>query len=454
MSTITITPRKAPIVLAGDFDVVEPEMIQFGQSEEDTERELIRTHSSALQFRGLGADITFVSDNPLSKENTRNGVLDDRRAYYRRQYGCRITYHNYTNQMLVIVERMGLPLVLLPDARTPETDTPSLVIRHELHFDNKEAMQRTLAALKHLAPIQGRELSKVQDVLRREVRYTGGYGARAVLEYRITEEELLEAPDRTVYHHKADVVISLNGIEDPPRHPASSEYVQADMPWRNTAPTCEDDIGVMLRYVSNDPEATPKYMRFANKVFTLKPQADHPSKLLAVAQRDKRATNSVLEDRYDYIEFLYPARIDTNDPKTAGVRCTRIPLDEARSLYGIFDTYQDVTNPHDALETANRRLKDKLDFTEQENKRLTREFTEKLADKDREYLQKIKDLETGMADLKREQAIKIEQLKEQREGQSHRQKVNFELAKFLMNLVAIVLGLIPLFMKAQAATAK
>jgi hypothetical protein len=449
MSTITIHPKKDPLVLIGDLSLEQPGFLAYHKAEAEVEQDLAANHMRAINFRGHGVSVTCVSNNPLVHEPIRSSVRENREAYYKRQFGVRTTYHNYTSHPVVIIERLGMPKVLHPDARS-DGHGPSVVIRQEHHFDDKDVLLRTLQAVKRMVPIQGRELKGMLDVMRAEAGTVGKYGCRMVIEYRVEEDEIINTIEQTVYHHKADIVISMKDAEGAPKHPASCEFVETQSPVFNTAPTNADDIGLMLRYVSNDPEATPKYMRFANKIFKLIPQSDHPSKLLAVARRDKKQDDTVLEDRYDYIEFLYPARVDSDNPTTQGIRCTRVSLDDAKSLYGVFDTFQDISNPHEVLETTNRRLKDKLDLSELENKRLTRENADKMLTAQRDAEDKLREARHKIEELEIDQASRIERLKEQREVVVHKQKVSFETIKFVMNMAAIVVGLIPLIMKLKA----
>ena len=137
-----------------------------------------------------------------------------------------------------------------------------------------------------------------------------------------------------------------------------------------------------------------------------------------------------------------------------------MPINEAKTLYGIFDSYKDIANPNEVYDTTIRKLNDRWEDSKRENERLKQEHKENLLRQEVDAEARIKALERDLFeakilidDLKREQAIKVEQIKETRDQQSHKQKQNFEIVKFVISMITMVVGLIPLCLKVFSTTA-
>lgn len=434
MTTFNVTPRMVPAIMVGELEVTDPTVFFYGKEDalhdEDERREFIRNYG-AQPARPLydGAPTRVIDDCPSNR--------------YKRQYSQRLTFLNYTNTTLTVIDRLGMPMIVEPDFRRPTQKTEAhVVIRRELFFTGAAEAERTTMALFSSQPLHGRDLQKIHAALKRDGKKSRSNGFVIYMDYEVLETDL-EAANGCIYHHKTDVILSTLAPDDTPRHPASSEFVETNSELFALRPLGQDDLSLLLRYVSADPEAKPKYMRFANKVFKLSPEPNHASKLMSVVTR--KGGSVQLEEHAEYIEFVYPSRLDTDDPKDTGVRCTRIPLDEAKVLYGIFDNAHDVIEPHDALESVNRRLKDAKDGLEVELKRQKTAHAEELQIAKRTYDETI-------AEIKREKDIQAERLKTQREIQAHKQKMDFETAKFAINVITIVVGMIPLILKLKSST--
>lgn len=433
------------MVLIGDLDVVDHSVHHYRQRFNDDER--------YQEERMKGSYI--VNTVPPSWNSH---VKDSRHVYLERQYSVRTCYYNYTDRPINIVERSGIPMPYLPDPRKDVESRIGVVIRREVFFDGVAEVQRSLHGFSQMQPLKSDEAMKAQAyitrLLRPQFRNMTKYGMNLVTEYFIPLSDLQGEAAGCLYHHATDVLISLMSMENTPRHPASSEYIEFHTRTLLQAPEQgQNDVIFIMRYVSDDPQALPKYVQVAGKVLTLRPERNHPSKLTQVQSRDKRS-ETIDELASEYIEVIYSASVDTNDPATTGMRIRRIGLDDAKANYGVFDSYQDIAVEKHVFESQLRKLKDKSDQLSLDLQREKREADEKLRlaqraadDKLREKDLKITELEYTISELKRQESVRLELVSAAREQVIHKQKVKFEFGRFLMNVFTVVIGILPALFK-------
>ena len=433
------------MVLIGDLEVAQREVLHYRSNPSDDERRreeqianTVVRDSVPPRWYGTGKDL--------------------RHTYYKRQYSTRTCYYNYTDKPIIVVERTGIPMIILPDTRKDAEERVGIVMRREIFFDNADAAQRTLHAFGQMTPLQGEAAIKAQAetsrLLRAEMRNVTRYGMTLSTDFFMPLYELDNNPDGYLYHHATDVLLSVRSLADTPRHPASAEYTEFFTRTLLNAPAQgQNDLTLILRYVTDDIHATPKYVQVAGKILTLKPELNHPSKLTEVTLRDKRP-DVIDEMCSEYIEVIYSASVDTSNPNTTGMRIRRIGLDEARTTYGVFDSYQEIASEKDVFEAQLRRLKDKNDQLTLELQREKKDADQRIKqverktdDKIREKDLKIWELEYKVQELERQQAIHLEILQAKREQVVHKQKVKFEFAKFVINLITVAVGLLPAIFK-------
>lgn len=398
-----------------------------------SENEATRHYLSLLENRSKLL-ITSGTPKPIL-----SGTFDDRSIDYKRQYGTRLTVHNYTSKPIVTIDRVGLPVVIEPELRQSGLDKPCVLIRKEMHFDNDDVCKRVHDTLIGMGQLHCPELKELQPVLVRPGT-RGRFGRKIGMEYIIREMDL-DNPQEAVFHYKTDLVIAWYRPGNLPTHPSSAQYIaplDMEVPGR---PQTDDDVTVRMRYVSNNPNALPKYVRFANKTFQLTPQFEDPAKLVAVKNRDKRIKDLEYVEELEYIEFLYPSCIDTKDPKIKGHRCVRLTLEDARMYHGVFDTLAEANAPAETYENRIRLAKEKADLQDLEYRR-----------RENEHKERVAALEKQNSDLKQEQQVKLEKIKERRESELHRQRMSFESAKFGFSVAATILGLVPVAIKIYQAT--
>ena len=437
MTKFTIYPSK-PISVIGDRDdvyhTVTGRLCSFApkqQEEEDARK--------AMPFIGIATH----------QLNGVRGSQDFRAGAYQRQLTTKRTYHNYTDGQITICERNGVPLVYNPDIRDSGFTEPCVVIRHEIAFDDMETMKRTLAALRQLGETASSDLRQAKTQLISDAKRISLYGYRLEFEYVVTLEEM-QRQGGSAYHRKTDTVLSILPLDRVPRHPHTADSTSLGIGF-NLEPDPHDDINVVVRYVSPDPEANPLYMNFANKILKLIPQTGHPEKLVSIASPKGRRAEPPVE-MAEYIEFIYTAKSEGSDER--GIRYARLSVDDAKEAYGIFSSHGDAVNAKATLEATVRTQKQKLDgqeaafqeraaATAREHAEQLRAMQDKLRDKDATISAKNEEIQ----DLKKSNTAENERVKEKREGQAHKQKMNFEIVKFVISVVTMVLGIVPLLLK-------
>lgn len=419
----TVYPKQRPVGYIGDLSLVQADCEQYNTKENAYVSIKEKTYTAAQLHNP--ANVVFYS------------YRDDRSININRQFGTRFSYHNYTKHTLLIVDRLNLPVTIASERRYYDGPV-GLIIRKELYFDNADIAAQSYENVQRLGSLMGNELTKIMPFLSTNFR-CNSYGRNISLEYFISEEDILNA-DGKLYHLPTDTVISFNNIDNTTKHPCSPEYNGPIGLYVENYPMGEEDVGMVFRYVSNDPTAIPKYIRVANKIFRIKPQLENPAKLTAVVTKDKKVE---LIEATEYIECLYPTKVDALSGDTKGYRCNRITLSEAREKYGIFDTLEEATIPLLSVEKAEAKLRDRIEHLETDYKNLSRESKERISILELQ----IKRKEIENEELKKSNHAETENIKEKREEQSHKRKLNFEFVKFLTGFIAAVLAIVPLAMK-------
>jgi hypothetical protein len=252
-------------------------------------------------------------------------------------------------------------------------------------------------------------------------------------------------------------VLSILPLDRIPRHPQCPDATSLGINFK-LEPDPHDDVNVVVRYVTSDADATPLYMNFANKVLKLIPQTGHPEKLVALASTRNKKSEPPIE-MSEYIEFIYTARAEGAEER--GIRYARLSVDDAKEAYGIFSSHGDAVNAKATLEATVRAQKQKIDGQEaafqeraaaaaREHAEQLRAMQDKLREKDATISAKMEEIQ----DLKKSNAAESERVKEKREGQAHKQKMNFEIVKFVISVVTMVLGIVPLLLKLYKPPAK
>lgn len=422
-----VHPKERTISFVGDLDLLDAE-IEFYNTDEKTHRD---NKEQQGKYRQTQHGVLF----PVITS------IDDRSVFYKRQYGTRTSYHNYSSHDILIIDRLNLPVTIVPD-NTYIDGPQKLIIRKELYFDSQEIATKAYQNVSAFNAVQGNELLKLIPHLGKQIQHTL-FGRCISLEYIIMLSDI-ERADGELFHIPTDTLVSILDIKLTNKHPASPEYVSSKLHYPDCYPSTENDVGIIFRYITDDNNALAKYIRVGNKVFKLMPQFLNPAKLMEVLAKDKTTELKVASE---YIECFYPTKIDALRSETTGYRCNRISLQEAKEKYGIFDSIEEANAPLLIIEKAEQRLRDRIEQLELDQKHQQREHRDKLRQAENDLRAKQAEFD----ELKKSKQAQTEKQKDVNEHASYQRKSHFEFFKFIIGSVAMLLSIIPVILKLKAA---
>lgn len=421
MVTTITDPKHKPLEHTGDLDLVDVQVEHYCGDAAVHERQKINDYCEKQSRKPGTLDFRFA--------------FDDRKIDYQRQYGVRWSFHNYTNTDVIVIDRLGLPITLTPETRRYEGPA-GLIIRKEMYFDTLQVSLKAFKNVQSLGRLHGSELTKMMPELGREHR-DYRYGRSLSLEYMILETDIREADGR-LYHLPTDFVVSFLSAADTIRHPCSPEYVQMQENYISNHPTGQADLKMIFRYINMDPLATPLYLRIANKVFMLKPEHGEPAKLVARNVGKEKQTQEV--ELAEYVELLYPAKLDAVRPNVPGYRCTRVSVEDAKIRFGICDNLEDARNPLIVAERIEQQHKDAMQAQAAEAAKQLRQQQEKNA----AQAEELRKHSLTIEELKRARDLEMEKLREKNEREAHRRKMvseNIKLISVIATTAAAIAGI-------------
>lgn len=435
MTPTVIESLGAPQTYLGDLDRIEASAIYYSADE----RTFTRRQLHAYMERHSRTAGSIRTDYTLDKT-----YVD-----YKRQYGLRFSFHNYTNADIMIVDRLGLPVTIKPEKRkrdAPASAAPALLIRREMYFDSQEVSFQTYANIQTLGKLHGAELTRMMPELGRHVP-NGLYGRSVSLEYEITESEI-RAGDGRLYHLPTDMVISYQSAAQTLRHPCSPEYFPQQDPHIPNYPMGERDVHVSFRYINANPKAPAKYVRLANHVFALQPEWNEPARILTKPGiKDKPG---VEEEMGEYIEMIYEARMDAIRDTAKGWRCLRLTLEEARTSYEIYDTADEARNPHIVAERKEQKHRDDIAKLETKHSDILHSHLITIANQEAQLRRR----EAQIDDLRRARDLELERIKEQNERASHTRRISSENIKLLTGVATAAVTIYGLWLKYRVQRAE
>lgn len=436
-----VHPKVAPPVRIGDFDVITSSVELY-----TTQAEMHEKNKAAAMNQRYRQHSQFVSlSGERSVELPR--VLDDRSVYYHRQFGIKTTIHNYTTKPVMVLERIGLPVVIQPERRLSGHSDACLIIRVERHFDSDATCREAYDLINKMGAVHGGEVKSIQPLL---IRNAGQYrfGRKIAIEYKISEADL-DNPSQTLYHHSTDLLLSLLIADPSVTHPYSPQHVDPIVFDKSVYDENARDLRVVIRYFTNNPNATPLYIRIANKTFAIEPEEASMARLIDVSKRDK-AEPSRYEEVSEYVEVFYPTRCEVKSAAAVGYRCSRISLEQARDYYGIHATAEEATGALVTAEGRIRTLKDQLDIAKSES---ARKLQAQQVEID-ELKATNGTIKRELEQTRKENEIAVEKLKLKRENQTHSQRMSLETFKFTATVATSLLALAPLIVKLYQSQTK
>lgn len=428
----TVHPKRQPINSLSGLEDADYSYLDFATA---NEKKAVEYNDTSVQ---LPPKFNVVNSINYNSSFNFHATKEDR------FFDSRLVYFNYTHKPILLIDRMGFPVVLQPENQHVVDQKPCLVIRKELYFKNREVAESSYRVLSQLGALCGGELSKIKSMVNHNDN-SNFFGRRLNVIYSITQAEIDDANGH-LYHQPTDMLISGNSLSETILHPCSSEYVVPVRPYLPLYPQTSEDLCLSYRYVTHQTDATPKYLRVGGRIFKLRPQMKSPAKLVETVSKDK---TQILIESDEYIEMLYPSRVESEQASANSYRCVRLSIGDAKHKFGLYDTRDEAMSPDLVTERADNKLKDKLDQLEKENKRLLQDAKNKKDEYESLLLRKEQEID----DAKKQNYQQQEEVKEKREEHNHTRKVSFEFVKFITGTIAALLAIIPLVIKYRMSTA-
>lgn len=429
-----VHPKAAPSVRLGDFDITHASTEHYSTQAEMHERN--KTESQAQRMRQHLAYYSATGERTYDLPR----VLDDRSVYYHRQFGVKTTIHNYTTRPLLVMERVGIPIVIQPERRLSGHPEACVIIRVERHFDSDKTCRDVYDLINTTGAAHGAEIKAIQPLL---IKNAGQYkfGRKIAIEYKLLESDL-DNDNQTLYHHRTDLLLSFLIGDAGVVHPHSPQNVVSGQISHANYDMSDDNLRVIIRYFTNDPKATPLYIRVANKTFAIQPEASTCDRLVDVSRKEKNETTRY-EEVSEYVEIFYPTRCEIKGADANGYRCSRVSLQQATDYYGIHATPEEAANAAVTSESKIRLLKEQVELLKNEQARKTQSLQTEIDEL------KIANgaVKRELDEARKENSVVVEELKLKREDQNHHQRMNLESFKFTATVATSLLAMIPLVIK-------
>lgn len=181
----------------------------------------------------------------------------------------RLTYINNLPHEVTIVWRSGLKFRLPP---VPSMDNDRLIARVEItvHPAVKLDIERVLSAIDETATS---ELKAMREAFSVEIKGNKYEGARIILDYGLTLDELRKFGG-TVYYSELDCVVSLLPFEQVPPHPYSEEGRQQQVV-AGSVLSPELGFGYSVEIIDNAAKYGERYLNIGGTVYKVVPKKDY-----------------------------------------------------------------------------------------------------------------------------------------------------------------------------------
>ena len=425
----------------GETELVNPEVIHHkGKPIREARNDNVYRYNAEIgnRYRVAGPKTAeFQAMLKYEADRREHGVF---RQYYQTHY-----YINYTNRPIVVVDRAGLPVPVLPDLRKHQFGSPGMVIRKELVFDDDQTAQRAFNELVRFKSIQCSELNKLKALLL-ENRCTID-GKVIWMEYFLPEHDIDSTP-LGIYHIKTDTLIYRQDLGYPISHPFSGQNVGTNFKSGEIYADASKDAQVSVRYVNHHEDAKPLYIQVMNQTLVLYPQAYQQSKLVSRCGKDGTMSKDDAVQLDTYIEMYLPHARDGLEVEY--FRCIRVSVEDAKLFYGVCDTAVEAAEATQIREQKIKLLKEQLDDTNRTNKRQAEEHARDLSKEKGKYdilERKYQELQIDHDRLKKDKSDKLESIKNQRDEKLQSAKATSEYVKLGFGLLAGVLSITPLLIK-------
>lgn len=227
------------------------------------------------------------------------------------------TYRNYLGTPVSLGLRNGLKIQLEPEPNLQVKEFVSIV---ELSMDPQVTSNvlRVLSAAD--AASCGPELKTIRDLFLQEMQVNKHGGARIVLEYPVSLEQL-ETAGGSVYFSELDLVVSILDPGSMPAHPESEEgrrnHTIAGSPVEHGGV----GFGYAVEIVDNHGRYGKRYLNINRQVFPVVPKRDF-------ARRDG--------------VYIISNHAASGDLEKNGTKVTYCAFEQAEEAIGLFRTYEEA----------------------------------------------------------------------------------------------------------------
>lgn len=228
----------------------------------------------------------------------------------------RLTYVNNLPVPVTIEWRSGFKFTLPVE---PCMESATLIVRVEI-FISRMAKKDAEKLLSTIEDTASKELQNMRKSFSVQIKENTYGGAKIVLDYHITLEEL-QLRGGTVYYHELDCLVSLFSMDEVPPHPFSQKGMHQQVV--TGSPVDHDGLGFgyAVEIVDNTAKYGERYLNIHNKIYKVTPKKDYS-----------------LRDGV-YITSNYAVEGELG---VSGVNVRYHPFSDTENLLGLYSTYEDA----------------------------------------------------------------------------------------------------------------
>ena len=383
---------------------------------------------------------------------------------------------NNTSRDITIMNRDGLAFTI---RSKPLLNNSNLVIR-KIYTMRGVGLKSAIKCMNSIKNIDAEDLEQIKQTLS-AVSVDDFTDIRIVLDYEITIDTINNNQEKTIYHYQTDLLVSLKDVVDIPNHPYSSRFsnIGSFGIHKDYKDIDLNNLQIKIRYVDHSPHSSAKYINILGQVKVLYPEKDAPFRMIKI----RGVNNKNIElNSTDYIEIFSTVRNDINNTNNnEGIKVERYSLEEAKEIFGVYDTYIDAIS-NGNVDTVRKKeiseLEHKLNLSKIQMQSDKAQFDKESDERKRELteLQNKLQLEKHQLDIEK-QTLEKDQLKVEKEladiknmkylldtrmgyqtldAELYKQNINMKIQnrkdtidfiKFIPGVVVAITGLIGLYVK-------
>ncbi len=244
-------------------------------------------------------------------------------------YIVETVYVNRSHLDITVMDRTGLAMSVEKNniTLTHSIQRPGFVIRKLITLNGASVIS-ALQCVNSIDNLESNELKIIRDSLK-NLNLSKYSTVKMMLDYTIPVDDIIKAPENTIYHYQCDVVLTTKDSVKAIVHPFSSRFNNLGLfeLINNDYKYDTGSIHLKLRYVNHEEHANPLYMKVAGEVRKLYPEKNVPYKNLDDGDIPSK-----------YIEIFSTAKSSIYENGLTGIISKKYSLQEAREQLGIFSS--------------------------------------------------------------------------------------------------------------------